>query len=317
MKTASTSAVRVIHSGLLTTVQDLGRWGFAAMGVPVAGAMDVRSHRLANLIVGNDPSVATLEVTLIGPRLEFEDERVVAVAGAEFELALEGRRVPMYERLSVSRGSQLAFGARRRGARAYVAISGGIDVEPVLGSRSTHVASAMGGVSGRALRAGDRFPLGSSSGARQPDHWPTIEVPNGYAEVRIVPGPQEDHFASDALDILQGAPYRVGHASDRIGFRLEGRPLGHSRAAEIISDATISGTLQVPGSGLPILLTADRQTTGGYPKLATVISADMGLVGQLAPGDTIGFRLCSIREALNALIVQERAFVSLEQVERA
>jgi antagonist of KipI len=318
MTTAPTAALRVIHAGLLTTVQDLGRWGFEARGVPVAGALDLRSHRLANLIVGNDPARATLEATLVGPRLEFEDDRLVSVAGAEFELELDGHRVAMGEPLRVGPGSSLMFGARRRGARAYVAVSGGIDVEPVLGSRSTHVASAMGGLSGRALRPGDRVPLGVASSVRERrERWPTIDVPSGHAHVRILAGPQDDHFTSDALETLQRRPYRIGVDSDRIGFRLEGEGLAHLGSAEILSDATISGALQVPGSGLPILLMADRQTTGGYPKLATVISADMGLVGQLAPGDMISFRLCSLRDALRALIAHERAFLSLEPVERA
>jgi antagonist of KipI len=286
---------------------------------------------MANALVGNAREAALLEVTLLGPELEFDDERLIAVTGADFELMLDGRPAPAYGPFTVSAGSRLRFGARRLGARAYLAISGGIDVAPTLGSRATHLASAMGGVNGRALVAGDRLPLGlrpraglkscatpadggrayggSADGGRAalqggPGAQPTT--------LRVLPGPQADHFAFDALDVLQSAPYVVASNSDRMGFRLEGPRLTHARGADIISDATPLGVLQVPASGQPILLMADRQTTGGYPKIATVIAADMTLAGQLAPADTIAFVVCTPREALTALIAQERALMVLE-----
>jgi antagonist of KipI len=304
---------------MLTTVQDRGRWGFQASGVPVAGPMDLVSHRLANALVGNGVDAATLEITLLGPELEFEDERVVAVTGAEFSLTVDGRPVSASPRTSpfmVSTGARLRFGARHRGARAYLAVSGGIDVPLVLGSRSTHVISGMGGFGGRPLRAGDRVPLGPMSVERRtvrPPLVPVMPLPDREATVRVLPGPQLDRFTPTSLDRLQSAPYVIAHKSDRMGFRLEGPTLVHSGSADIISDATGLGALQVPASGQPILLMADRQTTGGYPKIATAITADLAIAAQLAPGDAIRFAVCSPREAMAALIAQEQALLRVER----
>ena len=310
--------IAVIKPGMLTTVQDLGRWGFQAQGVPVAGPMDPVSHRLANALVGNGRDAALLEVTLLGPELEFDDERLVAIAGADFELSLDGRPVPSRAPFIVSAGSRLRFGARQVGARAYLAVSGGIAVPPILGSRSTHVLSGMGGVDGRALVAGDRLPLGVRSRfSRAALPLTARELRSDpHATVRVLPGPQAEYFAPDGLDVLQSAPYAIAQNSDRMGFRLEGPRLTHSRGADIVSDATPLGVLQVPASGQPILLMADRQTTGGYPKIATVIAADLPIAGQLAPADTIRFVVCTPRDALTGLIAQERALMALEDRDR-
>jgi antagonist of KipI len=309
-------SVCVIKPGMLTTIQDTGRWGFQARGVPVAGPMDPVSHRVANALVGNARDAALLEITLLGPELEFEDERLVAVAGADFDLSLDGRPAALNAPFTVAAGSHLRFGARRLGARAYLAVSGGIAVTPTLGSRSTHLVSAMGGLGGRALLAGDRLPLGDPSlrqGAALAPQEAVAALPEGRATIRVLAGPQADRFTADALEMLQSAPYTVARNSDRMGFRLEGPPLTYARGAEIISDATPLGVLQVPASGQPILLMADRQTTGGYPKIATVIAADIAIAGQLAPSDAIVFRVCSAQDAMKALIAQERALMALEE----
>lgn len=308
------ASILVARPGMLTTIQDRGRWGLQSRGVPVAGPMDLCSHRVANAMVGNDDAAATLEVTLLGPELEFEDERLVAVAGAQFELAVDGRPVPTARSFLVRPGSRLRFGHRVRGSRAYVGIAGGVTVPPTLGSRATHLISGMGGLEGRALKAGDRLPLGDRSAHRTAADRPVPGVtplPTGHTRIRVLPGPQVDYFAADALETLQSAPYTVGSHSDRMGFRLEGPRLTHARGADIISDATPLGVLQVPASGLPIVLMADRQTAGGYPKLATVISADISIAGQLGPGDTLSFVVCSPREAMAALIAQERRLMTL------
>ena len=309
------SGMWVVKAGMLTTIQDTGRWGFQSRGVPVAGPMDPVSHRIANALVGNSRDAALLEITLLGPELEFEDERLIAVAGADFELTLDGRQVPSHAPFIVAAGSRLRFGARRLGARAYLAVSGGIAVPLTLGSRSTHLVSAMGGLDGRALTAGERLPLGETARAPRTPLGPqtaVVDLPDHHATLRVLQGPQADSFASDALASLQSAPYVVASDSDRMGFRLEGPRLAHARGADIISDATPLGVLQVPASGQPILLMADRQTTGGYPKIATVIAADMAIAGQLAPADTIAFAVCTPREAMTALIAQERALMALE-----
>jgi biotin-dependent carboxylase-like uncharacterized protein len=276
--------------------------------------MDPRAHRLANALAGNGGDEATLEVTLVGPALEFHDDRIIAVTGAEFELTLDGRPISMNAALGVAAGSLLQFGARRRGARAYVGIAGGIDVPPVFGSRATHIPSAMGGFNGRALRSGDRLPLRSwsPSSPRELEGDPHVPLPDGSVRVRVLQGPQHDRFAEGAFDVLQSTPYVVDATSDRMGFRLRGSRLQHRGDGEMLSDATTVGGLQVPPSGEPILLMADRQTIGGYPNIATVVTADIGLAGQLAPGDSVTFVAASLGEAMAALIAQERALMAFE-----
>ena len=317
------AALLVIKPGLQTTIQDRGRWGFQWLGVPVAGPMAPCSHRIANALVGNDASAATLEIMLVGPEVEFEDERLVAVAGAEFVLTLDGRVESRNAAFVAPAGSRLRFGSRGRGSRAYLAIAGGVAVTPTLGSRSTHVISRTGGLDGRALAAGDRPPIGEVNVVSRRRHVggsvsvrqlveAITALPDRHARVRVLPGPQRERFAGEALDALQSAPYTITNDSDRMGFRLQGPWLAHKFGADIISDATPLGVLQVPSSGQPVLLMADRQTTGGYPKIATVITADIGIAGQLGPGDTISFEVCSRRSAMAALIAQERALMAIE-----
>jgi antagonist of KipI len=311
------SEMRVIKSGLLTTVQDLGRWGFQSCGVPVAGPMDAYAHRVANALAGNHAGAATLEITLVGPELEFDDDRLVAVTGANFELTLSDHPMPTQTAVDVSRGSRLKFGRRLSGARAYLAVGGGIAVAPVLGSRATHVTTAMGGVEGRALRAGDQLPIGAAQGPPEGGHYVRnaegglLGLSKGPAHLRVLPGPHSDCFPDAALRVLQAAPYTIDQKSDRMGFRLDGDAIPHT-SADLISDATPMGTVQIPPSGLPILLMADRQTTGGYPQLAIVITADLHIAGQLAPGDTVSFALCSAADAMAALITQERTLMTIE-----
>jgi KipI family sensor histidine kinase inhibitor len=303
----------IISGGMLSTVQDLGRWGYQRSGVPAGGPMDRASHRLANALVGNPPEAATIEITLIGPEIGFERETLFAVTGGEFCLTLGGRSAPMNTVCRARPGMRLRFGARRHGARAYIAVAGGIDVPAVLGSRATHLPSAMGGVAGRALRSGDHLPVGrphrgqTVEGRSAP---PVVPLPRGGARLRLVLGPQDDFFTDRALVLLQTSRYRITADSNRMAYRLEGPPLEHARGADTISDATLPGALQVPASGQPILLAADSQTTGGYPKPATVISADLPVAGQLAPGDWIEFALCSRRDAMAALIAQERRLMA-------
>ncbi len=301
-----TPAVLVLKPGMLTTVQDLGRWGLQDSGVPVAGPMDAYSHRLANRLVGNPDTAATLEITLIGPELQFEGDAICAVAGADFPVRLDGVPVPMHEAWAARAGARVSFGVRRRGARAYLAVRGGFDVPLVFRSRATHLLSAMGGVAGRALASGDRLPIGTVEPVA-PARGEPLPLPEGGARVRVVWGPQEDYFTEAARQTLVSARFLVTPQSNRQGYRLQGPPLAHAGSADILSDATPIGSIQVPASGQPILLMADRQTTGGYPKIATVITADLPLAGQLAPGEWIEFTACSLDEARRALIERERA----------
>jgi antagonist of KipI len=303
----STAALVVVKAGLLTTVQDLGRFGHQASGVPVAGPMDSFSHRLANQLVGNDPGAATLEVTLIGPELIVETDTTMAITGAHFDVACDDRLVPTGASFGVRAGSRLKFGRVHHGARAYLAVAGGVQTPPVLGSRATHLVSRMGGLAGRALVAGDRVPIATGAVPRPHRKSGGLTLPpKGRALLRVLPGPQDHWFAPDALKMMVTVSFRISPRSNRMGYRLEGPPLPRVKVGELISEPVGIGAIQVPAAGEPILLMADRQTAGGYPKIGHVISADLPLAGQLAPGDFIEFVLCSQPEAVTALIARER-----------
>lgn len=301
--------IEVLRPGLLTTVQDGGRWGQQALGVPVAGAMDTASLRHANLLVGNPAGAAALEITLLGPRLRAAAPLVVAVAGAPFELDVDGRPQPMDAPFTLGAGAVLTFGRRHLGARAYLAVAGGLDVPLVLGSRATHLVSRMGGLDGRALRTGDRLPIGPSptvqphrAAAGPAAHW----LRPGPQALRVLAGPQDDWFTEASRHALFTTAFTVSPRSDRMGFRLDGPALVRAHGGELLSEPVPFGAIQVPAGGAPILLMADRQTAGGYPKIATVIAADLPVAGQLGPGDHIRFLPCTRADAVAALIARER-----------
>jgi biotin-dependent carboxylase-like uncharacterized protein len=305
--TTADNAIHVVRPGLLTTVQDLGRWGHQASGVPVAGPMDTFSHRMANALVGNDQSAATLEITLIGPELQFERACSIALAGADFELSCSGRPIQIGTSTWLDDGARLQFGRRRSGARVYLAVAGGILTPPVLGSRATHLVSGMGGLAGRALAATDVLPIAAGrapAAARRAPAW--VSLPSGRARLRVLPGPQADWFAPDAWRALKSTSFRVSPRSNRMGYRLEGPQLARQRNDEPISEPLTFGSIQVPAAGEPILLMADRPTAGGYPKIGCVIAADLPVAAQLAPGDFIEFDVCDRQQAAAALIARER-----------
>jgi KipI family sensor histidine kinase inhibitor len=305
------AVVTVLEPGLMTTIQDLGRWGAQATGVSPSGAMDPVAHRAANALAGNRLEAATLESTLVGPALRFETDATVAIAGADLSASVNGTPLPSGTTLRVMAGSALRFGERRSGARAYIACAGGFDVPPVVGSRATHLSSRYGGLQGRMLRAGDRLHIGHDVGEPSPGRMARHSVigASGGRRLRILPGPQSEFFSAEALAALQAGRYVITPQSNRMGYRLSG-PALPGAGREMISDATFTGAVQVPASGQPILLMADRQTVGGYPQLAIVISADVPLAGQLAPGDWIEFVLCDRADALAALAAQRQALPS-------
>jgi KipI family sensor histidine kinase inhibitor len=308
-ETSATRLMTILTPGLFTTVQDLGRWGHQGSGLPVAGAMDAVSHRMANALVGNPQGAATLEVTLSGPEIRFEASATVAITGADLGAAIDGVALPPNRPRRSSAGAVLRFSGRRSGCRAYIACDGGIDVPLVLGSRSTHTPSGLGGLDGRALRSGDQVGIGNAAaaGSRSVDA-PRVVV--GGVKLRVLPGPHDDSFDTSAYDTLLRSRYIVTPQSNRMGYRLDGPPLPVAER-DMISDATFPGAIQVPPSGQPILLMADRQTVGGYPQIATVITADMGLAAQLAPGDWVEFDICTHREAIVALVEQEGTLRSI------
>jgi antagonist of KipI len=312
------AALHVVKPGLLTTVQDLGRYGHQASGVPVAGPMDAFSHRLANQLLGNDADAATLEITLIGPELVCESDTTIAISGAHFDVTCDDRPVPMGASFGVQAGQRIRFGRIVQGARAYLAVAGGVQTPLVLGSRATHLVSRMGGVQGRALAAGDRVPIAANAVPRTQRKAPGLTLPTkGRALLRVVPGPQDHWFERDALKTIAGVSFRVSPSSNRMGYRLQGPPLRRVHEGELISEPVGPGAIQVPAAGEPILLMADRQTAGGYPKIGHVISADLPLAGQLAPGDFIEFVLCTRQEAVTALIARERQLLRFADLKDA
>jgi antagonist of KipI len=300
-------ALQVVKPGLLTTIQDLGRYGHQASGVPVAGPMDAFSHRLANQLVSNDAGAAVLEITLIGPEFVVESSTTMAIAGAQFEVTCDDRPVAIGESFAVLAGQRVKFGRILQGARAYLAVAGGVQTPPVLGSRATHLVSRMGGLDGRVLAAGDRVPIEDDAGLRPMRKSAGLMLPSkGRALLRVMPGPQAGWFQADALKALAGVSFRISPQSNRMGYRLQGPPLVRLHDQELISEPLGIGAIQIPSAGEPILLMADRQTAGGYPKIGYVVSADLPLAGQLAPGDFIEFHLCTQQEAVAALIARER-----------
>ncbi len=294
--------IMVLRPGLLTTVQDRGRFGYQKFGVPVSGAVDGIALRVANLLVRNPEGAAGLEITALGPQLRFLADAVAALTGAEVNVDLDGAPVPWYQSFLVRAGQTLDVQTCTRGLRSYLAVAGGIDVPVLLGSRSTCLAAVFGGFQGRALAAGDVLRGGSPSGpltdlARRdvPEAWRLREESPGT--LRVVLGPQDDAFTKDGLRSFLESTYLVTHHADRMGCRLDGPEIAHRESADIISDWVPLGGVQVPGDRKPIILLADRQTTGGYPKIATVIGSDLPLVAQCRPGDRLRFQAVSVAEA--------------------
>lgn len=301
--------LHVVAGGLLTTVQDCGRYGLQAFGVPVSGAMDTYALQWANKLVGNDRSLAGLEMTMQGPVLLADAPLLVAVTGGEFALTANGTPVPQWEAFTLMPGDRLTCGAAVRGTRAYLAVAGGIAVPTVMGSRSTFLRGQIGGLGGRALRAGDSLTIGEcedrtllagSFVAR------TLipPAPAAVTRVRVMLGPQDEFFTQDTLLQLARGVYEVTRESDRMAYRLQGQPLTRHVIGDTVSDGIAPGSIQVPPSGQPMVMLADRQTTGGYPKIATVIGADLPLLGQMGPGDRLQFEVVSYEQALSLICEQ-------------
>jgi antagonist of KipI len=301
---ASPPALEVLEPGLLTTVQDNGRPGWRRAGVSGSGPMDGPALRAANHAVGNAAGAAALECTVAGPRLRFLATTRFALAGADLSAVLHRDDlgtwpVPPGAPVLARAGNVLTFGARRSGSRAYVAFAGGIDVPLVLGSRSTDLTAGFGGLAGRALRGGDLIALGRPIPGASAGDAPTDAVmATGDVTVRVVLGPQDDHFGPEALAAFLGETYLLAAESDRVGCRLQGARLAHRGAAEIVTDGMVPGCVQVPPDGQPIVMMAGGPTTGGYPKIATVVSTDLPALAQLLPGEgRVRFRAVSIEEA--------------------
>jgi len=307
-------ALEVLEPGLLTTVQDHGRPGWRHAGVSASGAMDSPALRSANHAVGNAAGAAGLECTVAGPRLRFLATTRFALAGGDLSPVLHrddlgAWPVPLGAPVLARAGNVLAFGARRSGSRTYIALAGGVDVPPILGSRSTDLTAGFGGMGGRALRAGDLIALGGRGADHHVEPRPrdlaTLDPHSARPDdvtVRVILGPQHDHFRPEALAAFLGEAYTLAPESDRVGCRLQGPRLAHRDVAEIVADGMVPGCVQVPPDGQPIVMMAGGPTTGGYPKVATVVSADLPALAQLLPGEgRVRFRAVSVEEAQEAM----------------
>ncbi|MFC2013616.1 biotin-dependent carboxyltransferase family protein [Chloroflexota bacterium] len=304
----------VIQPGPLTTIQDLGRCGYQQYGVPVSGAMDNYALRLGNLLVGNNEGEACLEITLLGLQLQILENTVVAITGADLSPSLNGISLPMWEAVILCKGDIVSLPWPKNGCRAYLAVSGGIEVPKVMGSASTYTKAQLGGLGGRALRAGDRLRTGKPQSLVVGRKVPAKYIPeygNNY-ELRVLMGPQDDYFTEQGIYTFVNSEYVISAEADRMGYRLEGLHIEHKDRADIISDGIPLGAVQVPGDGLPIILLADRQATGGYTKIATVASADIPKIAQAKPGNKVKFTRITVDEAHKALREYERTIYTLK-----
>lgn len=317
-------SITVIKPGLQSSFQDLGRQGYQHLGVPVSGAMDSRAHRLANLLAGNSDDQATLEITLSGPTLRFEAATCIAICGATLTPTLNGQAIPNNRPLVVKAGDVLAFGARKTGLRSYLAVYGGFDIAPVMGSRSTFVRGNFGGLNGRALKKDDRIGLQQTLCERDLDaltddlwmikvYLPAILGFTARHDIRVMAGPHADLFTKASLEQFFTAAYQVDAQSERMGYRLNGPVLTLKTSDQIVSEVTSFGTIQVPPDGKPIILMADRQTTGGYVKIGHVATVDLPLVAQTMPGEALRFHDITLAQAQQLDSQREEAFGRLSQ----
>ncbi len=310
------STIQVQTPGLQTTVQDLGRNGFGLVGVSPSGAADAISLRLGNRLVGNDERAAGLEMMLLGGTFTFPNGAIVALTGSDFGAVLDDARIELGESVEVRPRQTLRLGPTNSGARCYICVQGGIAVKPFLGSASTHILSGLGGFEGRALRKGDVLHIGSARKAfRKRTFAPqALEHLSRRSVLRVTAGPQVDWFSESSLRAFYANTYRVGEQSNRMGLRLEGAAVAQLGAGQMITEGVSLGAVQVPAGGSPIILFVEQQTTGGYPKIANVIAADLHRVGQLRPRDEIRFEEVTFDAARSLLIEQEKLLASLELI---
>ncbi|MEO6985383.1 MAG: biotin-dependent carboxyltransferase family protein [Paralcaligenes sp.] len=317
-------SVTVIAPGMLSSFQDLGRVGSQHLGVPVGGAMDNRAHRLANLLAGNSENEATLEITLTGPQLRFNAPCCIAISGADLSPSLNGRALPANRPIIARAGDLLKFGQRKSGARAYLAFHGGVDLWNVLGSLSTHLPGQFGGYHGRALKKDDHLTLRTALSVQGIDdlaarlwnvkiYLPAILGLMPRTSIRALRGEHSRLFTTQSIRQFFSAGFRISPHSNRMGYRLENTCLALAQPQQLLSEATGFGTVQVPADGNPIILMADRQTTGGYPKIAHVATVDLPFLAQCMPGETLRFTEIDLTSAQQLDSQREEAFDHLQQ----
>ena len=307
--------IEVLSPGLLTTVQDQWRFGYQQSGICVSGVMDPFAHRVANILCGNaNLGEAVLEANMMGPTLKFHADAYIAITGGDFLPMVDGTPVKTWQSFVIKAGSTLSFERMNKGVRAYIAVFGGFDIPVVMGSKSTYTKAKIGGFEGRPLQKGDKIPFSQTA---VPDK-KTLQIPRQYLPIyeresvlRVVLGPQDDAFTQEGIDTFLSTPYAVTQQVDRMGYRLEGKTIAHKDKGDIISDGMVMGAVQVPGQGQPIILMADRQTTGGYTKIASVIYSDLYKVAQAKPKDVFHFRAISIEQAQEEYRNWQRLFAQI------
>lgn len=307
-------SITILNPGMLTTVQDLGRFGYQQFGVSASGVMDPRSASIANILAGNAEGEAVLECTMMGPHIRFDRANCIAITGGDLGPTLDGQPIANYAAVHVNAGQVLRFTMPRTGCRAYVAFAGGLDIPEVMGSRSTNMKARIGGYRGRKLQKNDTIAFRApkdelrNMGVR---HISPEFIPRGEYTLRVVLGPQDDAFTEKGIETFLTSVYTLTPEFDRMGCRLDGEVIEHVADGNIISDGIAFGAIQVPSAGKPIIMVADRQTTGGYTKIANVISADFRILAQLKAGDKIRFEKVSVKTAQDALLAQRAALQCL------
>lgn len=316
-------SMRIEHPGIFTLIQDIGRWGHQAEGVSVSQPMDPFSFRMGNAMLGNDDNAAALEVLLIGLTVVFDSPRCIAATGADLGLTINGAPAAPWRVHRVEPGDRAAFKAMgESGCRAYLCVSGGIDVPPVMGSRSTYVKGKLGGLEGRPLKAGDVLPLGVPAADWQ--HTRDFICPEALRTGKraneplfTMDGPQIDAFSEKGIATLYNETYTVSREVDRMGYRLSGPEVERVKSADIVSDGIVAGSVQVPGNDLPIVMMADCQTTGGYTKIAVVSAWSIAQLAQKLPGETVRFQRVSEKEAADFLVSFEHTLRTLRDMRAA
>ena len=292
--------IQIINGGFLTTIQDMGRYGYQETGMSVSGVMDTRAASLANILVGNDTNEAVIEITMMGPTMKFTEDEIIAVTGGDLGAKIDGKPVERYRAVLVKAGQTLSFMGMYGGSRAYIAFAGGLDIPVVMGSRSTNLKSKVGGYEGRKLGTGDEIAF------RAPASWLPHMAERVYGlpsygakewTLRVVMGPQDDCFTDKGINTFLNSTYTISNEYDRMGCRMEGDVIEHKNGGDIITDGISFGAVQVPSHGNPIVMMADHQTTGGYTKIANVISVDLPRLAQCRPGYQIRFEKVDIEEA--------------------
>lgn len=325
--------ITIKKPGLLTTIQDLGRYGFQKYGVVVGGAMDIVAHRISNLLVGNEENAPTLEITLMGPHIEFHEDTLLSICGGDLSPSINGEAVSMWKTIYVKKGSELRFGAAKAGCRVNLGIAGGLAVPSVMESKSTYLKAGIGGFNGGAIKQGDKISTNSISGVAQHmmgqlkkdmKNQTFVEAEWSIASelipafkndqvIRVMKGRHYSLFSTSSQNAFFSSRFDVSTQSDRMGYRLKGVPLSLAQPIDMLSEAVSFGTIQVPSDGNPIILLADRQTTGGYPKIGQVAAVDLPLLAQAKPGDTIRFTEITHEEAQILLLQKERKIQLLKK----